>query len=164
MTLSALIVAAALAISAAQPGVLGQEGVTLIGATGPIAFGVSEADALAYGGAVFGGEPARRQETACRNGAFSYADWGKGMTFVFQDGKLVGWAADRSLQGDYATQAGLNFRESVGALRQGRGGFMLADAVQGREFAYAGVWGRVLQRGSDATIDQMWAGLSCKRR
>ncbi|RZJ05028.1 MAG: hypothetical protein EON89_05740 [Brevundimonas sp.] len=164
MTFSALIAAAFLAVSPPQTGVLGSDGITLIGARGALKFGATEAEALAYAGAVFPGAPTRAQETNCRNGVFSHADWPQGVRLTFQAGEFVGWSADRVLQGDYSTAAGLNFRDSVNRLRQGRGGFMLSTAVQGREFAYAGVWGRVLQPGGEATIDRMWSGLVCARR
>lgn len=168
--LPALALSAALAgglfatVAAAEPGgVISKDGVRLLDQDRMIAFGEPEAEVVAYVSSVFGAEPTRSQEQ-CRTGQLSHADWGKGLKLSFQDGKFVGWTADRSLEGAYGNRAGTVFGRTVADLRAASPGFMLMDAVQGREFALDGVYGRVLQPGQQATIDLLWAGAGCYRR
>lgn len=175
--LSALVAAVALTAAAAPAvtapakpaaggaGLIEQQGFRLAGTSRTVAFGEPEAAVIAHVSGVWGGAPTRGKATNCRNGVFDYADWGKGLKLVFQGGKLVGWNADPRLGPNYSNPLGIDFKSTVGALKARHGGFMLHDAVKGKEFAYASFWGRVLQpKNPNATIDLIWAGTDCKPR
>jgi len=61
-------------------------------------------------------------------------------------------------------RAGTVFGRPVGEIKAQNAGFNLADAVRGREFALDGVYGRVLQSGPTATVDELWGGAECRPR
>jgi len=163
VALSFVLATAALAAPPQTAGVIDQHGFRLVNTQRSVAFGESQADVIAHVSGVFGSPPTLSQEQ-CRTGALAQADWGKGLKLSFQDGKLVGWTADPRLEGTYGNRAGTVFGRTVAALRAANPGFMLMDAVKGREFALDGVYGRVLRSGQDATIDLLWAGAGCYRR
>lgn len=171
MTRIALLALAAAAIalpvaaqSGAQTGVISKDGVRLLGQDRLIAFGEAEAAVIDHVTGVVGAPPALSQAQACRNGVFAYADWGQGLRLAFQDGRFVGWRADRRLAPGYSNRAGVTFGRTVAAMRAENAGLILADAVQGREFVLDGVHGRVLTPGQDATVDLLWAGADCRPR
>lgn len=162
--LSAAAVSTAVAAPPQSGGVIDRNGVRLLNTARAVAFGEAQADVIAHASTVFGGAPVLTQQTNCRNGAFQTADWGKGLKLIFQDGKFVGWHADRALAPGYTNRARIEFGRTVAAMKEENGGLILADAVRGREFALDGVYGRVLQRGPDATVDELWGGTECRPR
>lgn len=163
LALSFVLATTALAVPPQTAGVIDQHGFRLVNTQRSVAFGEAQADVIAHVSGVFGAPPTFSQEQ-CRTGPLTQADWGKGLKLSFQDGKLVGWTADPRLEGAYTNRAGTVFGRTVAALRAASPGFMLMDAVKGREFAFDGVYGRVLRPGQDATIDLLWAGAGCYRR
>jgi|GEM_PF-1365950 len=170
VALTAVSAPAAFAAAPAKPapakaaggGLIEQQGFRIAGTSRTVAFGEPEAGVIAFVTGVWGAAPSRTTATNCRNGVFNYADWGKGLKLVFKEGKLIGWVADPRLGATYSNSLGIDFKATVGALQAKHGGFMLMDAVKGKEFAYASLWGRVLKPGPAATIDLLWAGSDCK--
>lgn len=165
---AAVFLAASASPAAAQSerstGLLVGDGFRLIGSTRKVAFGEAEADVIAHVSQVFAGQPTRSRADRCRNGVFDYADWGKGLKLVFQDGRLVGWVADRAIAPGYTNPPRVEFGRSVSAMRAENPGLILADAVRGRAFGFAGFYGQVWQPGGDATIDLLSAGADCRPR
>lgn len=164
LALSVVLATTAVAAPPQAGGVIDRNGVRLLNTDRSVAFGEAQAAVVAHASTVFGGQPTVTQQTDCRNGAFQTADWGKGLQLIFQDGKFVGWRADRSLAAGYANRAGTVFGRPVGDIKAQNPGFILAEAVRGREFALDGVHGRVLQSGNAATIDELWGGTTCRPR
>lgn len=158
------MMAFAVSPAVAEPGgIINYEGVRLLDTDRMIRLGEAEADVLSYVNSVFGAAPVRSEET-CRTGRYQHADWGKGLRLTFRDGKFIGWSADPSLAPGYTNRAGVVFGRPVSAIAAQNEGFMLMDAVRGKEFVLDGVHGRVLQSGPDATIDALWVGPGCYRR
>lgn len=163
LALSVALAAGSRPVAAEPGGIISKDGVRLLDQDRMVAFGESEAEVVAYVSGVFGAQPALSQER-CRTGQLTHADWGRGLKLSFQDGRFVGWTADPRLEGAYGNRAGLVFGRAVADIRAQNPGFILSDAVQGREFVLDGVHGRVLQRAPEATIDLLWAGAGCYRR
>ncbi|MFJ6025737.1 hypothetical protein ACIQC9_14185 [Brevundimonas sp. NPDC092305] len=165
LALSSILAGAAVAAPPQAGGVIDRNGVRLLNTDRSVAFGATQADVVAHATRVFGGAPILTRETDCRNGAFDVADWGKGLKLIFQDGKFVGWSADRTLAAGYTNRAGTVFGRPVSAIAAENAGFMLSDAApRGRAFVLDGVNGLVLAPGQSATIDVLWAGASCRKR
>lgn len=164
LALSIVLASAAVAAPPQAGGVIDGNGVRLLNTDRAVAFGEAQAAVVAHASTVFGRQPTVTSQTNCRNGAFQTADWGQGLKLIFQDGKFVGWHADRTLAAGYTNRAGTVFGRPVGEIKAQYGGFILAEAVRGREFAFDGVHGRVLQPGNAATIDELWGGASCRPR
>jgi hypothetical protein len=152
LALAAVLLAAALPAAARSAGVLA------------LTFGADRAGIVAQASATFGAAPVLRRETGCRNGDFDLADWGKGLTLVFQGGRFVGWQAEPSIGPGYSTRAGIAFGKPVSEMRAANPGLILSDAVRGREFGFDGMWGQVLQPGRAATLDALRGGTWCSRR
>lgn len=164
LALSIVLASTAVAAPPQSGGVINREGVRLLNTDRLVTFGTAQADVVAHASTVFGAQPTLTRQTNCRNGAFETADWGKGLKLIFQDGKFVGWHADRSLAAGYTNRAGTVFGRPVSEIKAQNAGFILADAVRGREFALDGVYGRVLQSGPTATVDELWGGAECRPR
>lgn len=157
-------VAAAAVVQTNATGLLVGDGFRLIGDSRKMTFGEPETAVVAHVAGVFGAQPSRSTVTACRNGTFDYADWGKGLKLVFQQGKLVGWVADRSIAPGYTNPPRVEFGRPVGEIRAQNPGFILSDAVRGKAFGFAGFYGQVWQSGPSATIDLLSAGADCRPR
>lgn len=164
LALSVVLATVAVASPPQAGGVIDRNGVRLLNTDRSVAFGEAQTAVVAHATTVFGAPPTVSRQTNCRNGVFETADWGKGLKLIFQDGKFVGWHADRALPAGYTNRAGTVFGRPVGDIKAQNPGFILGDAVRGREFALDGVHGRVLQSGNAATIDELWGGASCRPR
>jgi hypothetical protein len=95
---------------AATPGLaIEGEGLRLFdpetGSARPIAFGTPWPQALAA--LAFRGAPETGRNEECEAGPLDYARWPDSLTLYGQDGKLVGWFADRGGAGTLATAAGV---------------------------------------------------------
>lgn len=164
LALSVVLATAAVAAPPQAGGVIDRNGVRLLNTDRSVAFGETQAAVVAHATTVFGAPPTVSRQTNCRNGVFETADWGKGLKLIFQDGKFVGWYADPSLPAGYTNRAGTVFGRPVGDIKAQNAGFMLSEAVRGWEFALDGVHGRTPHRGDTATINELWAGASCRPR
>lgn len=133
------------------------------GSARPLAFGMPEAEVLASLERVRG--PAGKGVNQdCGAGPVQYATWPDGLSLVFQNGEFAGWGLDRRASGVLATANGVGPGTTRSALEDSFGSVTFQNTSVGSEFAAGDIFGRLDGAGPEATITDMWAGVSCVAR
>ena len=131
------------------------------GAARPIAFATPRTQTLAL--LAFRGPPDAGTQGECGAGALEYAAWPDGLKLYFQREKFVGWAVDGRGKGALATAAGIGPGSSRTALGEAYAA-TFSTTTLGTEFAAGGLFGLLDGPGPNATISDLWAGVSCNFR
>jgi hypothetical protein len=124
-----------------------------------IAFGESQASALAGVTAVLGGPAEQGTQPECGAGPLDYANYGAGLQLQFQDGKFVGWFANEGSA--LRTAAGIGPGSTRAQLKAAYPAATVAETSLGQEFTAGDLYG-VLTDATDAgKVQVMFAGINC---
>ena len=94
----------------------------------------------------------------CGAGPMQFAEYPNGLQLAFQDGRFAGWFLD---------EAGLTTVDGVGVgsrradLEAGRVVERVPDSTLGVEFSSGGLGGFLSSEDPDATVESLYAGLTC---
>lgn len=94
----------------------------------------------------------------CGAGPTQFAEYPNGLQLAFQDGEFAGW---------YLDEAGLTTADGVGVgtsradLQSARVVEMIADSTLGAEFSIGDLGGFLSSDAPDATVESLYAGLTC---
>ena len=94
----------------------------------------------------------------CGAGPTQFAEYPNGLQLAFQDDKFAGWFLD---------EAGLTTADGVGVgssrtdLQSARVVEMVPDSTLGAEFSSGELGGMLSSEGPDATVEALYAGLTC---
>jgi hypothetical protein len=97
----------------------------------------------------------------CPAGPMGFAQYPDGLDLLFQDGKFVGWSADRDSAGKQSTMAGVGVGSTRAELLSAYAGATVEETTLGQEFTAGGLSGVLSGPGADAKIEALWAGTSC---
>lgn len=163
---AAVVAPANVAAEAVEPALAVEgEGLRLInrenGAARPLAFGTPRDTLLAA--LAFRGPPGTGTNGECGAGPLDYASWPDGMTVYFQRGDFAGWALDGRANGALATAAGIGPGSTRAALEDAYNA-RFEQTTLGTEFSAGEFYGLLEGDGANATIANMWAGVSCNFR
>lgn len=150
--------------------VIDGEGLRVVAASGstqPLAFG-THFDTAVDAVSEVRGEPAQRDVSPeCGAGALDYAEWADGLTVYGQDGEFRGWAlGSRGAPGDRSsmtTMTGLGLG-STRAEMESAYDAVVEESTLGTEFAAGDLYGLLSGPDPDATVESLWAGVSCNFR
>ena len=135
------------------------------GSTRPVAFGTPEAEAVAAVERLRGAAPERTENAECGAGPVQFATWPDGFAMHVQDGTFVGWALNDGA-GEVSTLTTLSGL-GIGSTRAELDAAYAATVEEtslGTEFAAGGLFGLLSGPGPDATVEHLWAGVSCTFR
>lgn len=126
-----------------------------------VTFGTPRAAALAEIGAGMGGAPdSQGTQEECGPGPLGYASWNKGLQVYFQDDKLVGWSGAVDLK----TAEGIGFGSTRSAVETAYHPTIEATSL-GTEFTTKdGLSGTFESDAKDASVSDVWAGMTCLAR
>ena len=131
------------------------------GSARPLPFGSTRdliMTALAGRGAAYSGT-----QSECGAGALDYAAWPDGLKLYFQQGKFTGWALDGRAAGKVTTVSGIGPGSSRSELEAAYS-VKIAQSTLGTEFSAGALSGLLDGPGPKASVDAMWAGVSCNFR
>ena len=102
----------------------------------------------------------------CGAGPLDYDAWDDGLTVYSQGGAFRGWALSSRAPtpNRMTTLAGLGLGTTRAELDEGPTVVEMQDSTLGEEFVTAGISGLLSGPSADATVDALWAGVSCNFR
>lgn len=131
------------------------------GGARPLPFGTArEAIMTALGGR---GAAESGTQSECGAGPLDYAAWPDGLKLYFQQGKFGGWALDGRAAGKVTTASGIGPGSSRSELEAAYA-VKVAPTTLGTEFTAGALSGLLDGPGPSASVDAMWAGVSCNFR
>jgi len=132
---------------------------TAQGSARPLPFGMSQDMVLTAVSTLLGAEtPQVTTNSECGAGPTQFAEYPNGLQLAFQDDKFAGWFLD---------EAGLTTADGVGVgssrtdLQSARVVEMIPDSTLGAEFSSGDLGGMLSSDAPDATIEALYAGLTC---
>lgn len=153
------------AAPAAKPQVsLDGEGLRLVSETGStslLAFAVPEAQAITALTAALGPPGERVTNPDCGAGPIDFLEWSNDLQALFQDGKFVGWSLGRDGAKGPTTMNGIGVGSTRTALNEAFSDTKVEETTLGQEFTAGGLSGILSSGAPDATVETVWAGMSC---
>lgn len=131
------------------------------GSARALAFGTSRDDLLAA--LAFRGPAGTGTNGECGAGPLDYAAWADGLTLYFQNGVFGGWALDGRAGGALTTPAGVGPGTTRAELEAAYD-VSVVQSTLGVEFTAGALAGILDGEAADATISNLWAGVSCNFR
>lgn len=135
--------------------------VTATGASRPIPFGISKADALRMLESVQGAPPRKQGENI--DCAATNAVLPDGLTVWFARDEFVGWSLAES-GSPLSTAGGLMLGSTRAELENGASVSKIAKSSLGEEFSAGDVAGLLDSAATDARVSNLWAGATCIAR
>jgi hypothetical protein len=129
-----------------------------------LAFGRPQADIVNDGTIFRGVAPTISENRECGAGPVTLASWGDGLSLLFQDRTLVGWAAGPETPRSFTTLTGIGVGSPLIDLRTAHPGIVVAASSLGPEFAADDVFGLASGTGPVDRVTHLWAGVSCNFR
>jgi hypothetical protein len=124
-----------------------------------IAFGESQASAVAGVTAVLGAPAEQGTQEECGSGPLDYASYGAGLQLQFQDGRFVGWFANEG--STLRTAPGIGPGSTLAQLKAAYPAATVGETSLGQEFTAGDLFG-VLTDATDAgKVQVMFAGINC---
>jgi hypothetical protein len=145
---------------------LGDDGLWLAladGRTQRAGFGVSREIAVPMIATALGPQTDQGSNAECGAGPMENVDFKDGLTLFFQDGKFVGWSLDGRAPTPYKTTKGVGIGSTLQQLRDG-GDVMVQSTSLGTEFTSRELSGLLTSDTPDATVTNLWAGITCAFR
>lgn len=126
-----------------------------------VAFGTAKDAALKAISAGMGGAPEKQEKLSdCGPGPLDSANWSKGLAVYFQDDKLVGWSGAVDLK----TAEGIGFGSTRAAVETAYQPTIEQTSL-GTEFTTKdGLSGTFESEAKDASVGDVWAGMTCVMR
>lgn len=143
---------------------LAPDGIRLVapgGATRPLDFGMDQAETVVILDRVHGGAGKATTNAECGAGPVDFVQWPDGLSALFQDGKFVGWSVGTGGAKTLTTMNGIGIGSTRSELVAGFSGVTVQETTLGQEFDAGGLYGVLSGPGAGATIDALWAGVSC---
>lgn len=139
------------------------EGLRLVlqtGATRALPFGTGKAQTVEILDRLQGskGEASRNEE--CGAGPVDFVQWKNGLSALFQDDKFVGWSLGDDGKG-LTTMNGIGIGSTRAELTAAFAGVTVEESTLGQEFSAGGMSGILNGPGANATVEALWAGVSC---
>ena len=131
------------------------------GAGRPLPFGSARQAVLAVMSGRDSPETGTQEE--CGAGPLDYAIWPDGLKLYFQQDKLAGWALDGRAAGKVTTAAGIGPGSSRSELEAAYK-VKIMQSTLGTEFTAGDLSGLLDGPGARASVNAMWAGVSCNFR
>lgn len=129
------------------------------GSARPLPFGTAQDITLTAVSTLLGADtPAVTTNSECGGGPMQFAEYPNGLQLAFQDNKFAGWFLD---------EAGLTTADGVGVgstraeLGSARVVDMVPDSTLGVEFSSGELGGFLTSEASDATVESLYAGMTC---
>ena len=129
-----------------------------------VALGRPQAEVIATLTQFRGAAPTVSENSECGAGPLTFARWGDGLSLLFQDGALAGWAAGDETPRGFKTLTGIGVGSTVAELRAAHPAVEVATNSLGPEFGADDVYGLATGSGPNATVTHLWAGVSCNFR
>jgi hypothetical protein len=138
-------------------------GLTLTSADGakpqPLPYGTDQQQTIAAISSVLGKPSQQGTNDDCPAGPVQIATWSKGLSANFQDGKFVGWTGAVDIKTSRGIGFGSTRAELVKAYKPS-----FEQSTLGTEFLADGISGVMESDAADATISDLWSGVSCVAR
>ncbi len=107
------------------------------------------------------GEPGERGALEeCGAGPLEYVSWGDGLTMYVSLDRFAGWRVAADTAGAYTTMAGVGIGSTRAELEEVYD-ISVEETTLGTEFAAGDLFGFLSGAGPDATVTELWAGVSC---
>ena len=131
------------------------------GSARPLPFGMAQDMTLTAVSTLLGADtPAVTTNSECGAGPMQFAEYPNGLQLAFQDDKFVGWFLDES---GLTTADGVGV--GVGSTRTELGSArvveMIPDSTLGEEFSSGELGGFLTSEAPDATVESLYAGMTC---
>lgn len=145
---------------------LDQDGLRMVGeggATRLLAFDRSIDETVQVLTGVLGEPKGRSTNSECGAGPIDFVEWGNGLSALFQENRFVGWSLDGRAAGgvNLTTIDGIGIGSSAKALKAALPSTTIEESTLGQEFTAGSFSGILSGPGEDATIQTIWAGVSC---
>lgn len=145
---------------------LDQEGLRLVGdngATRLLAFDRPTAETVQVLTGVIGEPKSRSTNSECGAGPIDFVQWNNGLSALFQGDRFVGWSLDGRAAGgvNLTTIDGIGIGSTAKALKAALPSTRVEETTLGREFTAGSFSGILSGPGDDATVQTLWAGVSC---
>lgn len=133
------------------------------GSVDHVPFGTEKSRVLQLLAPALGSPIEQGKNEECGNGALDFANFRDGLTVYFQDGVFGGWDVEGRESAKYTTTNGI----AVGASRsdvESVGPILIQDSSIGHEFSAGELSGLLTTALPDATVTNLWAGVTCIAR
>lgn len=145
---------------------LDQEGLRMVGeggATRLLAFDRPTDETVQVLTGVLGEPKSRSTNSECGAGPIDFVEWSNGLSTLFQGDRFVGWSLDGRAAGgvNLTTIDGIGIGSSATELKAVLPSTKVEETTLGQEFAAGSFSGILSGPGDDATIQTIWAGVSC---
>lgn len=124
-------------------------------------FGMAEAAAIQMVSAVRGRAPTRARHAECGAGPLDFADWGDGLSLVFQDGRFAGWWANDQAPATHAADGGVHVGSTLAQVRVAYPIAQVSESTIGPELIVGDLFGTLSGTADTARVTALWAGVSC---
>lgn len=132
---------------------------TVEGAARPLPFGTSrEATLAAVSTMLATPAPALTTNTECGAGPTQFVEYPNGLQLAFQDDMFAGWFLDEA---GLTTADGVGVGTSRADLQSARVIEMVPNSTLGAEFSSGDLGGMLSSDAPDATVEALYAGLTC---
>lgn len=145
---------------------LDQEGLRMVGeggATRLLAFDRPTDETVQVLTGVLGEPKNRSTNSECGAGPIDFVEWRNGLSALFQQDKFVGWSLDGRAAGgvNLTTIDGVGIGSTARTLKAALPSATVEETTLGQEFTAGSFSGILSGPGDDATIQTIWAGVSC---
>jgi hypothetical protein len=129
------------------------------GKSQPLLYGTDQQQATTAISSILGQPSQQGTNNDCPAGPVQVASWSKGLSANFQDGKFVGWAGAVDIKTSRGIGFGSTRADLVKAYKP-----TFKQSTLGTEFLADGLSGVMESDAADATISDLWSGVSCVAR
>ena len=132
---------------------------TAQGSARALPFGMSQDMVLTAVSTLLGSDtPAVSTNSECGAGPTQFAEYPPGLQLAFQDDNFAGWFLDEA---GLTTADGVGVGTSRADLQSARVVEMIPDSTLGAEFSSGDLGGMLSSDAPDATVEALYAGLTC---
>ncbi|MBO9501725.1 hypothetical protein [Brevundimonas sp. A19_0] len=129
------------------------------GSARPLPFGMAQDMTLTAVSTMLGADtPSVTTNSECGAGPMQFAEYPNGLQLAFQDDKFVGWFLD---EGGLTTADGVGVGSTRAELGSARVVDMVPDSTLGVEFSSGALGGFLTSEAPDATVESLYAGMTC---